>query len=167
MKKILLYSFFWFFLIVSCHQNDTRLVKPESSVALIPQTVLQLDERFKMMDSVVVVYYTNPYTKDSLQYTRFYKQVSLIDSDFIHTIKSCIDKSFEKIEQPKPCRSEGKIWCFTKGKVFQTIYFSQHISTCNFVYIIKDGMFYYTVLDMQLSEQISRNKSFAKEPSVN
>lgn len=143
------------------------MVEAEPVVTLIPQTVLQLDERFKIMDSVVLVYYTNPYTKDSLQYTRYYKQVSLTDTTFINAINTGIDKSFEKLERPKPCRSEGKIWCFTKGKVFQTLYFSQHASACNFIYIIKDGMFYYTALDMQLSEQISHNKQLAKAPVPN
>jgi hypothetical protein len=123
-------------------------------------TAFNLDERLKEVDSLVLVYYKDPYGKDSLRYTRYYTQISLI-GDF-STLNSQLS-SFYLQQDFRKCRTEGKIWCFSKGKVFQTLYFATNCDTCCFTYLIKDGNFYYSALRPGFTDWLTANKSRSKE----
>ena len=106
-------------------------------------TVLMLDERLNNVDSLVFVFYKDPLGKDSLRYTRYYTQYSTTDKNGIAILKTQISQPTERFEKVKKCRSQGKIWCFTKGEIFQTLYFSDFGTQCSFMFFIKNGLFYY------------------------
>lgn len=123
-------------------------------------TAFTLDERLKAADSLVLVFYKDPYGSDSLRYTRYYKQTSIVSG--FDTLNQQL--SFKHAQEPlRKCRTEGKIWCFTKGKVFQTIYFSTRTPACSFTYLIKDGDFYYAGISQEFITWLTNAKSRAIE----
>lgn len=126
-------------------------------------SILQLDERLQYADSLVFVFYKDPHGKDSLRYTRYYTQYSTTDAALIHFVQDNLKDSTQRLEKIKNCHSEGKIWCFAKSEVFQTIYFSAHNNECNFVYIIKNGQFYYSDIGSGLSKKLTELKPKSTE----
>ncbi len=127
-------------------------------------TGMDVDDRLKQADSLVVVFYNDPYGDDSLRYTRYYKQVSLIESGAIEILQKQLSSPFKLQEKRNACRGEGKIWCFTNGKIFQTLYFSTRCEDCCYLYLIKDGNFYYTRISASFTEWLETNKSAATNP---
>lgn len=148
-------------------KRKTGSLAPSSDSVTEPgeaASILDLDERLNEMDSIVFVFYKDPHGSDSLRYTRYYREFHTTDSGLIGMVANNLKSETERLEKIKPCRSEGKIWCFSKGNIFQTIYFSAHKSTCSVVYIIKNGQFYYSALDSALALGISELKPQAREP---
>ena len=123
---------------------------------------LELDKRLLLADSLGFVFYNDPYGDDSLRYTRYYTQLSSSDSNDISLLKQNLQLPFSKFEKVKNCRSEGKIWCYEKGKIFQTVYFSTRCDDCCFIYLIKDGYFFYMNLGTAFSERLSVLKPLSK-----
>lgn len=163
------YILFWCFIILSCNNQD-RVNERESKsehlkedVMKDPSSMISLDPRLSDADSLVFVFYKDPHGPDSLRYTRYYRQYSSTDSSMISLWQSFLQEKTTRYEKVKPCRSEGKIWCFSNGNIFQTIYYSAFNSDCNFLYIIKNGLFYYTDLDSSLASQLNSLKSKAIE----
>jgi len=128
---------------------------------LTATTGVELDTRFLAADSLVVVFYKDPYGNDSLRYTRYYTKLSTIDTNNVALLLQNLSKPFAKFEKVKNCRSEGKVWCYSKGSIFQTVSFSTRCTDCCFVYFIKDGYFFYTPLDTALAERFSVLKSLS------
>lgn len=126
-------------------------------------SILQLDERLQHADSLVFVFYKDPHGKDSLRYTRYYTQYSTTDAALIRIVIENLKDSTQRFEKIKQCHSEGKIWCFAKSEIFQTIYFSAHNKECSFVYIIKNGQFYYSDISSGLSKKLAELKPKASE----
>ncbi len=126
-------------------------------------TILMLDERLNKIDSLVFVHYKDPLGKDSLRYTRFYTQYSTTEAKEISILMSQITQPTERLEKVKKCRSEGKIWCFTKGEIFQTLYFSDFGGECSFLFFIKNGLFYYCKLQSNFKQIIKNTKALSKE----
>jgi len=122
---------------------------------LTATTAVELDARFLAADSLVVVFYKDPYGADSLRYTRYYTKLSTIDTNNVALLLQNLSKPFAKFEKVKNCRSEGKVWCYSKGRIFQTVSFSTRCTDCCFVYFIKDGYFFYTPLDTALSKKLA------------
>jgi len=129
---------------------------------LTATTGVELDARFLAADSLVFVFYKDPYGSDSLRYTRYYKQVATTDSNYMVLLLQNLSKPFFKFEKVKSCRSEGKVWCYLKGSIFQTVSFSTRCNECCYVYFIKDGYFFYTPLDTALAEMLSVLKPLSK-----
>ncbi len=129
-------------------------------------TIVMLDERLNNMDSLVFVFYKDPLGKDSLRYTRFYTQHSTTINEAINILKAQINQPTERFEKVKKCRSEGKIWCFTKGEIFQTLYFSNFDKQCSFLFFIKNGQFYYCNLTNDFKEIFSGYKILSKEIKI-
>jgi hypothetical protein len=127
-----------------------------------PATAFDLDERFEQADSIVVVFYKDPYGPDSLRYTRYYTQASLTDNASIEHLKKQLRERYAQ-EEKRACRSEGKIWCFSKGKVFQTVYFSTKCNDCCYLYLIKDGNFYYSQTTTAFAEWLNKIKPTTQE----
>ncbi len=157
------------FFITACVQQK-RKVDPSTMVSPSVEdnynantTILMLDERLSKVDSLVFVYYKDPLGKDSLRYTRYYTQYSSTQEQEISILKNQISKPTERLEKVKKCRSEGKIWCFTKGEIFQTLYFSDFGGDCSFLFFIKNGQFYYCMLSLNFKEMILRLKPLTKE----
>jgi len=129
---------------------------------LTASTGVELDTRLLAADSLVVVFYKDPYGEDSLRYTRYYTTLATTDTNNVALLLQNLSKPFAKFEKVKSCRSEGKVWCYSKGRIFQTVSFSTRCNDCCFVYFIKDGYFFYTPLDSALAERLSVLKSLAK-----
>jgi hypothetical protein len=125
-------------------------------------TILQIDERLNNTDSLVFSFYKDPYGEDSVRYSRFFTQYSSTVSSDIQLVVKSLDTAFTKHEQVKKCRSEGKIWCFANGKIFQTIYFSANCPNCCFLYILKDGFFYYAPIHPNMIQRLASLKSAAR-----
>lgn len=147
-------------------QPKQETVATTATVATEPgegAAILLLDERLNDADSLVFVFYKDPHGKDSLRYTRYYSEYHSTDTGIIHLVKDNLKDSTQRLEKIKNCRSEGKIWCFAKGNVFQTIYFSAFNKDCSFVYIIKNGQFYYSDISLNLAKKLRNLKPLAKE----
>ena len=156
--------------VVSCSQADKKQVKDAqviSSPAIIDEnlSLKQLDERLTEADSLVFIFYKDPQGKDSLRYTRFYKQYATVDTALIAFVKANLSDRTTRFERIIKCRSEGKIWCFKKGEIFQTIYFSSFSTDCSFLYIIKHGQFYYSSISAEMSAKLRKLRTVAIEPS--
>lgn len=135
----------------------------EPNPFLTATTGVEMDKRFLKADSLVFVFYKDPYGKDSLRYTRYYTQWSTTDSNDISLLIKNLTKPFTKFEKVKNCRSEGKVWCFINGNIFQTVSFAtQCSSSCCFIYFIRDGYFFYTPLDTTLSQKLVSIKALSK-----
>jgi hypothetical protein len=124
---------------------------------------IELDKRFSGADSLVIVFYKDPYGADSLRYTRYFTQYISGDSNHIKVLLNNLDEPFEKLEKIKNCRSEGKIWCYSKGNIFQTVYFSTRCADCCFLYLIKDGYFYYVKINDSVKAMLALTKPISKE----
>jgi len=154
----------------SCTQADNNkadtLIVSTSEINSQNLSIIALDERLHAADSLVFVFYKDPQGKDSLRYTRFYKQYASIDTNLIKFVKDNLQDSTTRFEKIKNCRSEGKIWCFTKGEIFQTIYFSSFSSDCSFLYIIKNGQFYYSAISSAMSKNLNELETKAVDPDL-
>jgi hypothetical protein len=69
----------------------------------------------------------------------------------------------ERLEKVRKCRSQGKVWCFSKGEIFQTLYFSDFGGECSFMFFIKNGLFYYSELLPNSKQSIVELKKFSKQ----
>ena len=125
-------------------------------------TILMLEERLNNVDSLVFVFYKDPLGKDSLRYTRYYTQYSTTDKNGIAVLKTQISQPTESFEKVKKCRSKGKVWCFSKGEIFQTLYFSDFGAECSFMFFIKNGQFYYCKLVQDFKQTFTAYKTLSK-----
>lgn len=146
----------------SCNDNNP---KKQKETGLPASTAIELDTRLKDADSLVVVFYKDPYGEDSLRYTRYYTQVSITNDQGLATLQKDLEQTFSGQEKKRNCRSEGKIWCFVKGKVFQTIYFSTRCDDCCYLYLIKDGNFYYSPITADMTAWLAGLKPLSTEPA--
>ena len=158
-------------MLMSCNNRDVKSKTPVPTTSNSTEpapghaaSLLELDVRLKEMDSLVIVFYNDPHGSDSLRYSRYYKEYHTTDAALISQVNSSLQAKTERLEKIKDCRNEGKIWCFAKGDIFQTIYFSSHNEACNFVYIISNGQFYYSDLKKSLAQKLSELQPLASEP---
>ena len=145
---------------VSC--NSPARKDNSSNSFLTAVNGVELDTRLLYADSLVFVFYKDPYGDDSLRYTRYFTQLATTDTNNISLLIQNLQMPFTKLEKVKKCRSEGKIWCYAKGKIFQTISFSNRCEDCCFIYLIKDGYFFYMKLEPSLAERLSIMKPLSK-----
>ena len=158
-------------LFAGCNPAEKKQTAPRQAAVAAADpvegsSILQLDKRLLAADSLVFVFYKDPHGKDSLRYTRYYTQYSSTNTALIRSVLQALNDSTERLERIKKCHSEGKIWCYRSGNIFQTIYFSAHNKDCSFVYIIKNGQFYYSKLAGNLAVKLAELKGLAKEPKV-
>jgi hypothetical protein len=126
-------------------------------------TGLQFQPRVQRVDSVQIVYYKNP-DGDAKRYARFYTEYNSNDTALINALKKSIDKHFVRIEKVKDCRNEGKFHFFSAGNPMQTIYFANRGDSCNHLYFIQDGWFFYMDMDSATARLLKHYKSKAKTP---
>jgi hypothetical protein len=68
------------------------------------------------------------------------------------------------LEKPRPCLSEGKIIIPKGGDAFKVIYFSRSKeASCNYIYDIRDGVFYYHPLSGELESSLNNFENGAKK----
>ena len=166
MNSSILFSFLLLILTGAggCDSNEAK-VTPESEKSALPQTMLDVDERLRNGDSLVVVFYKDPYGTDSVRYTRFYTQVSLVDRSSVQHLQQQLAEKAIREEQYRKCRGEGKIWCFQNGKIFQTLYFSTRCEKCCHLFLIKDGFYYYSPISPTFVNWLDSIKPLTKEPA--
>jgi hypothetical protein len=156
-KNIVYILLISFSVTVACKEAAT--VK-ENKIVVADSSATNIDNRLLDTDSVVLVYYDDPYDADSLRYTRYYKQVSVAGIDSLGALQKQLMATMKKGEK-SACRGEGKIWCFSKGKIFQTLYFSTRCDDCCFIYLIRDGNFYYSKLQDEFADWLKQGKERA------
>jgi len=126
-------------------------------------TGLQFQPRVQKGDSIQLVYYKNP-DGEAKRYSRFYTEYNSADSVLINILKKSIDKHFIRIEKVKDCRNEGKFHFFKEGNPTQTVYFANRGDSCNHLYFIQDGWFFYMDMDSTTAQVLKSYKPMAKTP---
>jgi hypothetical protein len=107
------------------------------------------------LDSMDILFFTKPFT-DSTRYTRYFSTVKVSDSSFFNALETALNGPSAVLEKPRPCLSEGKIILPKGGDAFKVIYFSRSKETsCNYIYDIRDGLFYYHPLSLEISAGLS------------
>jgi hypothetical protein len=131
------------------------------SITLIT-TGITLEPRFKEIDSVAVLFYNDPFGDDAERYTRYYKTFTSNSDSLIGLLQQNMAEPFTE-DSLRNCRSEGKMYCFTKGKVVQTVYFSMQANGCNHLYFINTARYYYFIPMPALVAQLAKVKTVARE----
>ena len=126
-------------------------------------TGLQFQPRVQKGDSIQIVYYKNP-DGEAKRYSRFYTEYNSNDTALINALKKSIDKHFVRIEKVKDCRNEGKFHFFSAGNPMQTIYFANRGDSCNHLYFIQDGWFFYMDMDSATASLLKSYKPKAVTP---
>jgi hypothetical protein len=153
----------------SCGNNTQQKPAPviDANVAYYESikhlTGLEFQPRIQKADSVQVLFYTDP-DGDPKRYTRFYTWYPSADSNVVKNMKQSVDKHFERIEKVKDCRSEGKMHFFAEGNPMQTVYFSNRGDSCNHLYFIADGWFFYMPMDSSSANMLKALKLQSTEP---
>lgn len=106
-------------------------------------------------DSVELIYFRTP---DS---PRFFTYLPTTDKEFIQALVK--DVSGE-VQPENPCMKEGKIYCFTKGEIRNTIYFAYVDPGCVVLRFIKNGKLYYFPMSETVKKKLTDYKSMAREP---
>jgi hypothetical protein len=156
-------------LLTACQNNENRQEPADANVVYFESikhmTGLEFQPRIQQADSVEVLFYTNP-DGDPKRYTRFYTWLASADSSMIIALKQSVDKHFERVEKVKDCRSEGKIYFFADGNPMQTVYFSNRGDSCNHLYFIADGWFFYMPMDSATVGKLKEWKAKSVTPSA-
>lgn len=120
-------------------------------------------ERSVDEDSVDILYFTKPFT-DSTRYTRYFSAVKVGDSSFVNALEAALNGPSAVLEKPRPCLSEGKIIIPRGGDAFKVIYFSRSKeASCNYIYDIRDGVFYYHPLSGEIASGLNNFETGAKK----
>ena len=118
-------------------------------------------------DSVQILFFTDPFGKDSLRYTRFFKHYNTSAADVVKPILKNLDQLFILRTEVMKCRSEGKIFFFKGTQELKTVYFNtQANGDCAYMYFIKDGGFYYFQVQPETAALLRKIKPQAVQPSA-
>lgn len=124
-------------------------------------------------DSVQILFFTDPYGKDSLRYTRFFKHYNSGDTTILNPLLQNLDKLFVLRNEVMNCRSEGKMFFFKGEQELKTVYFNtggnakagaSNNENCRFLYFIKDGGFYYVPVNAEIAAMLNKLKPMSKKP---
>lgn len=169
------------------NQNGTN----QSGASIKENTGLDI-ANLRDADSVQVLFFTDPYGKDSLRYTRFFKHYNTSDTSVVNPLLNNLDRMFILRNEVMPCRSEGKLFFFKGEQELKTVYFNtqslvnvpsnfkpnsttQSTSSansisqssdwdCAYMYFIKDGAFYYFPIQSATTELLLKLKPKAVKP---
>jgi hypothetical protein len=118
-------------------------------------------------DSVQILFFTDPFGKDSLRYTRFYKHYNTSEDSTVQPLLKNLDQLFLLRTEVMKCRSEGKIFFFNGTQELKTVYFNtQANGDCAYLYFIKDGGFYYFQVQPATAALLRKLKPLAVKPSA-
>ena len=153
------------FFLGACQNRQAKPVDANEAYyqSIKHMTGLEFQPRMQRADSVQVLFYDDP-DGDPKRYTRFYSWFPSSDSDVVQSVKKSVDKHFIRIEKVKPCRSEGKIYLYQGDNPMQTIYFSNRGDTCNHLFFIADGWFFYMDMDSATARFLKDLKRQAVKP---
>jgi hypothetical protein len=108
-------------------------------------------------DSLELIYFRSP---DS---PRYFTYLPTTDKELIDALVKDVSG---KVQPENQCMKEGKIYCFKKGEITNTIFFAYTASDCNVLRYIKNGKLYYFPLSEGLRKKLERYKLTAREPSA-
>lgn len=151
----------WIPLVLGACGNRTEK-EPVDSTAMNAQVVPSV-QPLVQEDSLQLVYYKKPFL-DKERYTRFFRTVSAKDTVLGRQLKMILSLPGAKQDSIRPCYSEGKVLIPLKGDAFQVIYFSRMEAPCRYLYLIRDGAFYYYEMDALVEERLNDWEKFSKEP---
>lgn len=130
-------------------------------------------------DSVQILFFTDPFGKDSLRYTRFFKHYNTSDDSTVQPLLKNLDQLFLLRTEVMKCRSEGKIFFFKGTQELKTVYFNTQGASnksdgstantngnCAYLYFIKDGGFYYFPIQPATAALLRKLKPLAVKPEV-
>lgn len=158
----------------SANVSDSAKIKNEPPAT---QTALDL-AGLRGADSVQILFFKDPYGKDSLRYTRFYKHYNSSDTAIVKPLLKNLDQLFSFRTDVLNCRSEGKLFFFKGTQELKTVYFNMgdkaqaikeklpKADNCSFLYFIKDGGFYYLPIDAATIALLKSLKPQAVEPAA-
>lgn len=152
--------------------------QPADGTAAAIKTNTGLDiAGLRQADSVQILFFTDPFGKDSLRYTRFFKHFNTSDTAVVQPILKNLDQLFLLRTEVMNCRSEGKIFFFKGKQELKTVYFNtqgvtaksgvrapQVSANCAYMYFIKDGSFYYFPIQPETSALLNKIKPQAVKP---
>lgn len=107
-------------------------------------------------DSLELIFFRTP---DS---PRYFTYLPTTDKELIEALVS--DVSGE-VQPENPCMKEGKIYCFRKGEIFNTIFFAYTDPGCYVLRYIKNGKLYHFPLSETVRKKLQHYKQLAREPS--
>jgi hypothetical protein len=118
-------------------------------------------------DSVQILFFTDPFGKDSLRYTRFFKHYNTSAAEVVQPLLKNLDQLFLLRTEVMKCRSEGKVFFFKGRQELKTVYFNtQANGDCAYMYFIKDGGFYYFRIQPQTAALLQSLKTKAINPTA-
>lgn len=118
-------------------------------------------------DSLQILFFTDPFGKDSLRYTRFFKHYNTSAAAVVQPILKNLDQLFILRTEVMKCRSEGKIFLFKGTQELKTVYFNtQANGDCAYMYFIKDGGFYYFPIQPETAALLQSLKTKAINPTA-
>lgn len=136
--------------------------KPADS-SLVKEQVLPSMPPVETQDTLQLVYYKKPFS-DKERYTRFFRTASTVDSVLSRQLKAILSLPGVKQDSIRPCLSEGKVLIPLKGDAFQVVYFSRMETPCRYLYLIRDGSFYYYEMNALIEERLNAGEKLSKEP---
>lgn len=151
-------QFFFLFIIsvfAAC-MGKTKSVNTDTLTTVSSQIIAE-----KTADSVEVLYYRKPFT-DKERYTRFFSSLVTKDKMFIQSLQALLRLPGVKEDSLRACMSEGKINIPLKGDAYQVVYFSREAKPCNYFYVIREGQFFYYLLDDSLLGKLNELEKQAK-----
>lgn len=107
-------------------------------------------------DSLELIFFKSP---DS---PRYFTYLPTTDKELIKALVSDVSG---KIQPGNRCMKEGKIYCFKKGEIFNTIFFAYTDPGCNVLRYIKNGKLYYFPLGETVKKKLETYKLAAREPA--
>jgi len=153
------------FLLANCNPATAPKQPSEEATAdtiTLITTGTTLEPRFLIMDSIAVLFYNDPFGGDAERYTRYYKTFLSNSDSIIGFLQANMALPFTE-DSLRSCRSEGKVFCFSKGKVIQTVYFNKKKEGCYQLYFINTGRYFYFKPMPALVAQLAKVKTMAKE----
>lgn len=164
MKRYLHYTLLLasIYLLCACqnHQPAQTTVAAKDTTVLIT-TGLALEPDVATADSISVLFYTDPFNGDKERYTRYYKSYQTSSDTAIALLQNNLSQPFTE-DTLRDCRSEGKMFVYSKGKVAQTIYFTTQSAACTHLYFINTGRYYYFSFDKALQQRLQELKKLAR-----
>ena len=146
--------------------SDTELESVDGPQSAKTNTGLDI-AGLHQADSVQILFFSDPYGKDSLRYTRFFKHYNTSDDSTVQPLLKNLDQLFLLRTEVMKCRSEGKIFFFKGTQELKTVYFStQANGDCAYMYFIKDGGFYYFQIQPATAALLRTIKPKAVQPSA-
>ena len=118
-------------------------------------TGLDLYPEMQETDSLDLIFFKSPDNQ------RFFTYTTSTDKGLINALVSDVSGP---VQPENPCLKEGKIYCYKKGEIFNTIYFAYLDNNCRFLRYIKNGNLYYFPISETVQEKLAGYKTIAKEP---